>query len=101
MRMSDSKFEIVEVVQTVSKDAELAALREALVAQTRRAQVAEKQLNDIVMGASMKLATARMVLSRVQEKLTGSEQAAVMGVLDCIPQDVLKKHNGKTLLKNN
>ncbi len=80
-----SKFEIVEVVdKTVSKDEELAALREQLTFMTRRAQTAERQLNDVVMAASNKLATARMVLSQVQDK-SGVVGMAIQGVLDALP----------------
>jgi hypothetical protein len=68
----------------VTPEQELAALREQLAFMTRRAQTAERQLNDVVMAASNKLATARMVLSQVQDK-SGVVGMAIQGVLDALP----------------
>lgn len=52
---------------------------------TRRAYVAEKQLNDVVMTASIKLATARMVLNQIHDK-SGQLGMAIQGVLDALPK---------------
>jgi hypothetical protein len=89
--------ELVVIEHVVSRADEIAALREALAQANRRAALAEAQLNDVVMGASIKLAAARMVLQSAQKKLTGPEQAAVMAVLDCIPENVVKAQ--RALLK--
>lgn len=77
--------EIIEVLdKTVTKDEEIAALRQQLEQANRRAQVAETQLNDVVMAASIKLATARMVLGRVNGA-SAELKAAINGVMDAIP----------------
>jgi hypothetical protein len=80
-----TKFEVVEVLdKVVPKDEEIAALRQQLEQANRRAQVAERQLNDVVMTASIKLATARMVLGQVQGA-TAELRAAIDGVLEALP----------------
>lgn len=82
-----SKFEIIEVIdKTVTKDEELQALRDQLDFMTRRAHFAERQLNDVVMAASIKLATARMVLNQIHDK-SGQIGAAIQGVLDALPKN--------------
>lgn len=83
--------ELIEVFdKTVSKDEELQALRDQLEMANRRAQIAERQLNDVVMTASIKLATARMVLSRMQDT-QGLIGAAIQGVLDALPKETVKQ----------
>jgi hypothetical protein len=78
---------VVEVFdKTVSKDEELDALRKQLDFMTRRAHFAERQLSDVVMAASIKLATARMVLSQVKDS-SGELGAAIEGVLAVLPRD--------------
>jgi hypothetical protein len=78
-------FEVVEVFdKVVGRDEEMQALRQQLEQANRRAQVAEKQLNDVVMTASIKLATARMVLAQVRGAPT-ELAAAIDGVLNALP----------------
>ena len=71
--------------KVVSRDEEMQALRDQLDLANRRAQTAEKQLNDVVMAASIKLATARMVLAQIQDS-QGLIGAAIQGVLDALPK---------------
>jgi hypothetical protein len=82
MQSAEMKFVQPTVV---TPEQELAALRKQLDFMTRRAHFAERQLNDVVMAASVKLATARMVLSQVQDK-TGQLHAAIEGVLAVLPR---------------
>lgn len=84
---------IVEVFdKVVSRDEEMQALRDQLDMATRRAQVAEKQLNDVVMAASIKLATARMVLSQMKDS-QGLIGAAIQGVLDALPKEAIRQQS--------
>lgn len=78
--------------KVVSRDEEMQALRDQLDMATRRAQVAEKQLNDVVMAASIKLATARMVLSQMKDS-QGLIGAAIQGVLDALPKEAIRQQS--------
>lgn len=89
----NARTEIVEVFdKVVSRDEEMQALRDQLDTATRRAQVAEKQLNDVVMAASIKLATARMVLSQMKDS-QGLIGAAIQGVLDALPKEAIRQQS--------
>jgi len=65
---------------TPSQDEEIATLR-------RRVRQLEGERDSIVMGASIKLATARMTLQGLLNggKLTGPEQMALQAVFDVLP----------------
>jgi hypothetical protein len=85
MKSTDIMF-VQPTPTVVTHEQEVAALREALAASNKRAQIAERQLNDVVMATSIKLATARMVLSQIKDS-TGQLGAAIQGVLDVLPKD--------------
>lgn len=76
----------VGVGVVVTQEEEMRALREQLKIVTMRALLAERQLNEVVMSASVKIAAARMVLSRTK---AGSAEVdlAIQGVLDVLPRD--------------
>lgn len=68
--------------------AELTPLeREELVQLRREVQVLRNGQSDLAMGASIKLAAARMVLSKLMKdsRLDNREQAALRGVFDMLP----------------
>jgi hypothetical protein len=61
--------------------------REELLRLRRQVQQQANATSDLAMGASIKLASARMVLSKLMKdaRLTGMEQAALQGVFDAMP----------------
>lgn len=69
---------------TPSQDEEIETLR-------RRVQQLEAERDGIVMGASIKLATARMVLGRLIPQLDGPDRAALEAVLDVLPAPAQKR----------